>query len=91
MTEFGYEAKPQSTDRSNKKTLSDKKVNNKAVDPHDVEMIKRTLKRVKLPSDAWTEIKKDFKAGAGKDTICRKYGIKRSYYKYLKNLLFNGL
>lgn len=84
--EFGYVASPQSTEEKHKPSNSKL---NKATgkDPHDFKVLERALKRVKLPSDAWIEIKKDLKAGAGKDTICRKYGIKRSYYKHLKKLL----
>jgi len=82
--EFGYTAQPQST---NVKAPTKDKPNKIKEDPHDLKMLERTLKRVKLPSSAWKDLKEDFKAGAGKDTICRKYGIKRSYYKHLKKLL----
>lgn len=77
--EFGYTAETQSEGK--------KKVEKDNVDPHDVEMMKRSLKNVKLPTDGWKQLRKDLKAGWGKDYICRKYGIKRSYFKHLKRII----
>lgn len=79
MAEFGYTAETQSESRE--------KVERDKVDPHDVKMMKRALKNVKLPTDAWKQLRQDLENGAGKDTICNKYGIKRSYFKHLKRVI----
>jgi hypothetical protein len=94
--EFGYTAKLPREEGKRKKIISSskpkresRKTNLKPVDSHEKKLLERTLKNVKLPSSAWMEIKRDFRLGEGKDTICRKYGIKRSYYKHLKKIVMN--
>lgn len=84
--EFGYTAETQSEQRE--KNISEQK--EKIADPHDVKIMKKAIANTKLPSDAWKELKQDILNGAGKSTICNKYGVKRSYFKYLRNTILSA-
>lgn len=54
---------------------------------HSNAMIERTLKRVKLPSDAWNALREDIKNKEPKQFLIRKYGIKSTDLKRLKEYL----
>lgn len=79
--EFGYTAEaPKKPDRKPVKVP-------KQLDPHEKEMMNRALNKIKLPNEAWKAMAHDIRSGAGKATICRKYGIKSGYYKYIKKIM----
>lgn len=50
-------------------------------------MLERTLKRVKLPSAGWEALREDIKSEEPKEFLVRKYGIKSSDLKRLKEYL----
>lgn len=50
-------------------------------------MLERTLKRVKLPSDGWEALREDIKNKEPKEFLVRKYRIKSSDLKRLKEYL----
>lgn len=81
--EFGYTAETQSEQR----TRRSQKNADKFKDPHEKEMMKRALENTKLPRDAWNALIKDIQEGAGKKTICAKYGVKSGYFKYIKQIV----
>lgn len=81
-TEFGYTA-----ELPEKKTQPNIQKTSKALDPHEKEMMNRALSKIKLPREAWTAMAQDIRNGAGKATICKKYGIKTGYYKYIKKIM----
>lgn len=64
-----------------------KKKENKFTDPHDLKMLEKVQEKIKLPNQAWSEMRRDFESGFGKKRICAKYGINSGYYKYLKNII----
>lgn len=83
MAEFGYTAETQSEQRAK----GSRKRTEKLKDPREKEMMKRALENTKLPRDAWNALIKDVQEGAGKKTICAKYGIKSGYFKYIKQIV----
>lgn len=82
--EFGYTAElPNKTEDT--MTVAQKRA--QRIDPHEAKMIKKALNKIKLSRDAWNAMAADIKAGAGKHTICSKYGLKSGYYKYIKKIM----
>lgn len=80
--EFGYTA-----ETSEKKKRPNIAKTSKALDPHERELTNRALNKIKLSREAWTAMAQDIRNGAGKATVCKKYGIKAGYYKYIKKIM----
>ena len=80
---FEYTAEPP----AKKSKLSSAKAPKLNIDPHEREMINRALNNIKLSRDAWNALAVDIRKGEGKNTICKKYGIKSGYFKYIKKII----
>jgi hypothetical protein len=50
-------------------------------------MYNRVLDKIKLSSEAWKALEEDMKNNMSKDYICRRFGIKPHYFKWLKRYM----
>ncbi len=80
---FEYTAEPP----AKKSKLSSAKAPRINIDPHERKMINRVLNNIKLSRDTWNALAVDIRKGEGKNTICKKYGIKSGYFKYIRKII----